>query len=552
MIKSKLYSKNSKNLIITSSGFVNPNLYGDLGKILTSHIPISGKFAILDIIKLAEKKYENIYITIDRNVPNLINILKLITKARVIVGESQLNLNSNLKIIFEQLPDNLVNTDLLFGDSLYTDLIIKNDKNKDAIYVSNSIHSTQFTSISREKLTGALSFLDENYVNTNPKVTGSFKISNLKRFQEIFNANLEAKNSDAFWKTWIDYDAELKHKISLPIDSNWTDIGHIDNYFKARRDSIIGSSRHFNSVTVDPKSLMVKKSGPIEKIELEKNWFTNLPVELQKYLPEYNLTETSGTYEVEYLTSIPSNEMWISENNDGSYWLGLVEQMHNLNRDMHKDLKISTKDKIMVKQLKKVVYFDKFHERIQNFLKLHRGIFDGNFTINQKSFPDLDYILQHVNQVIEKIINLDSWTIIHGDLCFSNIIFDRRKDKLNLIDPRGSFGVKGIYGDPIYDLAKLSHSINGNYDYFTSDLFYFSNSSNSFELQVGAPSDKLISREIFKEFLHQACHNYGITKEELRIIEASLFMSAAPLHPEGNRGKALFLNGLSIVKEVMN
>jgi hypothetical protein len=541
-----------KNLVITSSGFVNPNLYGDLGKILTSHIPISGKFALMNILKLAEIKYENIFITIDENVPKFIDVLRLSTKANVIVGNSRINLDSNIKIIFENLPTDIGSLEIIFGDTLNTDLLIDDNRNDDAIYVSDLVNSTQFTSISRDIKTGILNIMDQNFVNTNLKVTGSFKISNLLRFKQIFVENLALNKDNSFWNTWIKYDQELNHEVSLIIDSNWADVGHIDNYFGARKNSIIGASRHFNTVIIDPESFWVRKSGPIDKIELEKKWFSTLPVNLNKYLPAYKLTEIPGTYEIEYLTSIPTNEMWISENDDSSYWIGFAEQMENLLRDMHERKMLDSKEKLQIKHLKKIVYIDKFHERIDKFLKINPRIFEGNLTVNDQSAPNLHFILQCINEVSEKIIELDSWSVIHGDLCFSNIIFDRRKDKLNMIDPRGSFGAEGIYGDPIYDLAKLSHSINGNYDYFTSDLFHFSHLSNTFELKTSSPVRTLISREICKEFLDLALKNYRITKEDLRMIEAGLFMSAAALHPEKNRGLALFLNGMVIAKEVLS
>jgi thiamine kinase-like enzyme len=146
---------------------------------------------------------------------------------------------------------------------------------------------------------------------------------------------------------------------------------------------------------------------------------------------------------------------------------------------------------------------------------------------------------------------LDFWSVIHGDLCFSNLIYDRRRNKLNLLDPRGSFGDDGIFGDPIYDLAKLSHSINGDYDYFTSDLFYLSRNDSSIELFSGSPKRNMISREIARDFLENSIKKYSITIDELRLIEASLFLSAAHLHPEGNRGLALFTNGILIVNDVL-
>ena len=60
---------------------------------------------------------------------------------------------------------------------------------------------------------------------------------------------------------------------------------------------------------------------------------------------------------------------------------------------------------------------------------------------------------------------------MHGDFCFSNILFDLGHQIVRVIDPRGRFGQKGIYSDPRYDMAKLRHSIGGLYDFIVADLF---------------------------------------------------------------------------------
>ena len=54
-------------------------------------------------------------------------------------------------------------------------------------------------------------------------------------------------------------------------------------------------------------------------------------------------------------------------------------------------------------------------------------------------------------------------SIMHGDFCLSNILYDLRSRICKLLDPRGSFGASGIYGDPRYDVAKLYHSVYGLY-----------------------------------------------------------------------------------------
>src|SRR5690606_40930853 len=64
--------------------------------------------------------------------------------------------------------------------------------------------------------------------------------------------------------------------------------------------------------------------------------------------------------------------------------------------------------------------------------------------------PSLKYIC---NYCIQKVLELKSYpSIMHGDFCFSNILFDSRSNRIKLIDPRGinANGEISIYGDQKY------------------------------------------------------------------------------------------------------
>lgn len=67
-------------------------------------------------------------------------------------------------------------------------------------------------------------------------------------------------------------------------------------------------------------------------------------------------------------------------------------------------------------------------------------------------------------------IQADSFTIIHGDPTFFNMLVDDY-NQVWLIDPRGYFGSSLLYGDSMYDWAKLYYSVVGNYDSFNRRLF---------------------------------------------------------------------------------
>jgi hypothetical protein len=93
----------------------------------------------------------------------------------------------------------------------------------------------------------------------------------------------------------------------------------------------------------------------------------------------------------------------------------------------------------------------------------------------------------------------------HGDPCFSNIMMDN--DKLKMIDPKGH---EYIFMDEYYDIAKISHSLLGGYDFIKNDY-------NKFQAKY---------TNVFNDFLN----DYTLSKELMRVYEASLFLSMCPMH----------------------
>jgi hypothetical protein len=133
-------------------------------------------------------------------------------------------------------------------------------------------------------------------------------------------------------------------------------------------------------------------------------------------------------------------------------------------------------------------------------------------------------------------------------LCFSNILFDVTNQIIRLVDPRGSFGVKGIYGDPRYDVAKLRHSVSGLYDFIVADMFDLSESSEGFAGRFYTGSTPAAVTPLFDVMLERA----GYKLDEIRLIEGLLFLSMLPLH----RGRPapqlmMYLTGLTLLNEVL-
>ena len=129
----------------------------------------------------------------------------------------------------------------------------------------------------------------------------------------------------------------------------------------------------------------------------------------------------------------------------------------------------------------------------------------------------------------------------HGDLVFSNILYDDRIGIMKLVDPKGR---DFMFMDEYYDLAKLSQSINGNYE----DIIYgeYSLNLDSKKLFIKRPENQTHRAE-FKQYLMQQ----NVDLKLLRTYEASLFLSMLPLHIDDlERVAALLVNCNKILKSI--
>ena len=102
--------------------------------------------------------------------------------------------------------------------------------------------------------------------------------------------------------------------------------------------------------------------------------------------------------------------------------------------------------------------------------------------------------------------------------------------------------------DPYYDVAKLSHSICGHYDFFNSDLYEITIDAG-LRARVKVDADNRGYVELFKESLAE----HGMDFVLIRLYETSLFLSMLPLHMD--RPQKVFgfiMNALAIMDSLEN
>ena len=116
-----------------------------------------------------------------------------------------------------------------------------------------------------------------------------------------------------------------------------------------------------------------------------------------------------------------------------------------------------------------------------------------------------------------------------------------------MIDPRGVFGKTKFYGDYYYDLAKISHSCNGGYEYFIYDKFKISTDKNVFNLSYENQESK---EEINNLFLEKIKEN-SLNIKKIKVIEGCIFIGMCARHYDSlERQKAMFIKGLEILNDI--
>ena len=125
------------------------------------------------------------------------------------------------------------------------------------------------------------------------------------------------------------------------------------------------------------------------------------------------------------------------------------------------------------------LFTEKTKSRILKYAQAENFDLSHRLSLNGKSLPSINDIIDDLDVDIEKD-SINSTSIMHGDFCFSNILYDFKSQSIKVIDPRGLSGdgkEQSIYGDLRYDVAKLAHSVIGKYDFIIAGRFSYSEES---------------------------------------------------------------------------
>lgn len=339
----------------------------------------------------------------------------------------------------------------------------------------------------------------------------------------------------------------------------WFDCGDIESFSKTRKNI----ARHFNSITVTEDNTIIKRSSNESKLEKEVNWFLNIPNKLRVYAPQlidYNTTKNKTFYELEYINFTPAHELFLYTMPDLPDWEKLLKNIFNM---IERFKTYSTKARFNTNEHLHDILIQKTFDRLNeltdeknDFSHFWKSIMSHDFiTINGEKYKNYPLIMNDlVKYVNENIIpsSTQNWQIIHGDLFFGNMLYDINSDTLKVIDPRGNFGVDGIYGDIRYDIAKLNHSIVGKYDFIVNGLYaitHLNKKNDEFEYIL---YDSDLKHKALESLFVQQVKEYGYNYNDIMVITGLLFLSMIPLHQENTANQKMFyLTAIKLLNKVL-
>ena len=537
---------NNTNVLILSAGRVSGELEGVFGEISSGMIPLSQKPAIgWTIESLYNQGLNKFYVTTGFNGESVERYVKTVKK-------NNLEINC-INVDFRQPPGNAIKSalkkikgkDLLLvlGDTVFSEKIRLEE---DVVYTSTDfLHPEKWCTVKTkdgkvENFFDKVANVDTDEVEA---LVGIYYFKDLNHLKEsISTIEKEKIEISDILKNY-----NMIRPIETRICSSWLDLGHLDKYYQARIN--FSQSRYFNSLEYDSLlGVITKKSTNVEKFYDEINWYSNLPKKLSPLAPRVVDSSVSEKpfLSLEYYGYPTLAELFLFGDLSERVWSQLF---HRLFRII--DLFTSYPGKVDEEDYYQMYHqktFDRVRTAKEQRTCLNKLLSLEEIEINGRSYLGFDTLTEKVKK---KILELSATMegkncIIHGDLCFSNILADIKSGIFRVIDPRGKWG-KSPFGDIRYDIAKLRHSVSGQYDFIVNDLFNVELSDDQVNIEIFSGSRHEVIAESFDKLLQE---KWDV--EQIKFIEGLLFISMIPYHKDSfERQVAMYTRGVILLNETL-
>lgn len=316
---------------------------------------------------------------------------------------------------------------------------------------------------------------------------------------------------------------------------NWFDFGHADTYYQSRRR--VTTQRAFNDLTITRRTV-IKTSGNLRKMQAEANWFEQLPPSLRIHVPallDSSRSANGGGYSLEYLHLPTLTELFVFGRLSAPAWRRIFESCDEALTGMAAFAAPEGETGDV-----DAIYRLKTQERLEEHARATGIDLNAPLRFGRAWLPSLERMAAMAADAIPAA-GVQHLTLIHGDFCFSNLLYDHRADLIRMIDPRGIDAQGGLcrFGDRRYDIGKLYHSVVGRYDQIVAG-HYKLQCFGELDFDLSLPSDKRYA-DIETEFSTRLFAGLSVESAAAPAIGVLLFLSMLPLHADNPMRQRAFL-----------
>ncbi|MEH6509584.1 hypothetical protein [Halopseudomonas aestusnigri] len=511
-------------LLITSAAYIDQEFVSELGVLPPSFLPLGNKRLFEYQIDLARKFNQQVFISVPDTFELSFADWEILNSkgVEVIKVPSELSLGGSIrycidKMLINDSEDGAIS--ILHGDTLFECL----SQEVDVVSVS-----TNRGYYSRAVYIGdsARVFETRQACGGDKVASGYFSFSSKKLLAELL---IKAKGS--FVDAINAYSNELP--LSLVELERWYDFGHINAYFLSR--AAFTTQRSFNDIEFT-SGTVTKTSFQHLKMKGEVNWFRELPPPLKIYTPrllDYHISndvsEAPSGYTLEYVYNLPLSDLFVFGRLDKDTWRTIFMSCKSF-MDGCKLQPVDGSDRQKIKSVSSRLYYEKTMVRLKAFSESTGFDLWHQQILNGINYPSLAVIAEKTSLLIGEA-DVNHLGLIHGDFCFSNILYDFRTRRIKVIDPRGVdvHGDVTNYGDRRYDLAKLHHSVIGLYDVIIAGRLSAKHVDGGWMLSDDEDCYHKEVADIYKEVFYS---NMPELEKTVHAISIQLFLSMLPLHSD--------------------
>ncbi len=511
-------------ILITSAAYISPGLASEFGKLPPCMLPVQNKRLYEHQLSLIPEK-ELIILSLPQSFQlKEFDKNKLdIRGVHIVFVPDDLSLGASIVYVLNVVARYEEVIHILHGDTLFEKL----PDNTDVCLVSKAEDDYSWAEVdsrmNKNVYAGYFSFFSQ-----------SLLIQKITEHNYNFILGVEAYNNIRYLE-----------KIEV---SYWLDFGLVNSYY--RSTSKMTTQRFFNTLKVNSYSV-TKCSRDNRKILAEANWFNSLPKGLKHYAPalwNFGVQEDKAFYEIEYYYLSSLANLFVFGKNPVFVWEEIIKACANFINDIAQ-YNPEDKDISKISIQNDRLYAPKTLKRLEEYSRQRNISLNHSWVINGVQVPSLLEIVEETDRMINK--NDERFVkLMHGDFCFSNILYDFKSKTIRVIDPRGLDldGNYSIYGDIRYDVAKLSHSILGLYDFIIGGFFTYSE-KDAYNIILEFEKESFLNA-IQENFRHQHFAGYSLMELNTYPILVHLFLSMLPLHKDDAlRQKVMLANALRLYVE---